>query len=396
MGGSRWGKWVGRFGGTVAAAAACAGTPVPRYDTTVIESPSGYPIAVYGISGAGHVAGTYVQNHTFQEAFLWTPADGLITLPRLPGYQQAIAFDVNSRGQAVGRMRQDSGYSRAVLWQDGKLINLAGLPGGAAHEAVAINDRGQIVGFTRLERGIDRPFLWENGTVSELDIAPGENAEPYDINNDGIVVGSMGDFSRSRAFRWQDGKTTTLPGVSAHAINDRGQIIVEDSIPSEGGPTIFRTYLWEAGTLTDLGVLPGMVQTRAWDITGDGVIAGSSSVPSGPFDAFVWQEGVMHDGNELLCILDVMILGFYAANEHGAIGGAGLMLGEPAGIVMHPVEEPPGDVDRDGAVTLGDLSALLDAWGWCPGPPVYCPADLDCDYRVGITDLLLLMWIWGP
>jgi hypothetical protein len=51
-----------------------------------------------------------------------------------------------------------------------------------------------------------------------------------------------------------------------------------------------------------------------------------------------------------------------------------------------------GDIDNSGAVGIGDLLALLAAWGPCPG----CPEDLDMSGSVGIADLLILLSNWGP
>ena len=56
----------------------------------------------------------------------------------------------------------------------------------------------------------------------------------------------------------------------------------------------------------------------------------------------------------------------------------------------------PGDLDNDGDVDLGDLAALLAAYGTCTGDPAYNPAaDLDGDYCVGITDLAELLERYG-
>ncbi len=57
----------------------------------------------------------------------------------------------------------------------------------------------------------------------------------------------------------------------------------------------------------------------------------------------------------------------------------------------------PEDLDGDGRVGVGDLLALLGAWGACPScdDPASCPADLDGDCSVGLADLLLLLAAWG-
>lgn len=54
-----------------------------------------------------------------------------------------------------------------------------------------------------------------------------------------------------------------------------------------------------------------------------------------------------------------------------------------------------GDIDGDGSVGIGDLLALLAAWGPCPNPPAECPSDLNGDGTTGISDLLAVLANWG-
>jgi photosystem II stability/assembly factor-like uncharacterized protein len=51
----------------------------------------------------------------------------------------------------------------------------------------------------------------------------------------------------------------------------------------------------------------------------------------------------------------------------------------------------PGDFDQDGMVGSSDLSALVLAWGACPG----CAEDLDGDGDVDVLDLVSLVLSWG-
>jgi hypothetical protein len=72
----------------------------------------------------------------------------------------------------------------------------------------------------------------------------------------------------------------------------------------------------------------------------------------------------------------------------------------PAGRIVKltgcPVSAPcPADLDGDGTVGITDFLALLSAWGPCPAPPALCPADIDGDGSVGITDFLALLASWG-
>ncbi len=52
----------------------------------------------------------------------------------------------------------------------------------------------------------------------------------------------------------------------------------------------------------------------------------------------------------------------------------------------------PADLDSDGQIGVTDLLVLLGAWGTDPGGP----PDLDGDGDVGVTDLLALLAGWGP
>ncbi len=59
----------------------------------------------------------------------------------------------------------------------------------------------------------------------------------------------------------------------------------------------------------------------------------------------------------------------------------------------------PGDVDVDGYVNVGDLQALIAAWGSQAGPPAsgnWDPyADLNRDGQVNVSDLQTLAACWA-
>lgn len=74
---------------------------------------------------------------------------------------------------------------------------------------------------------------------------------------------------------------------------------------------------------------------------------------------------------------------------NGSGGGPGGILGGIDNVVLG-TGGIPGDVDGDGIVGVGDLLAVLSAWGACPG----CPADLDGDGDVGVSDLLTVLANW--
>lgn len=53
----------------------------------------------------------------------------------------------------------------------------------------------------------------------------------------------------------------------------------------------------------------------------------------------------------------------------------------------------PADLNNDNMVDVTDLFMLLAAWGTCPGG---CPADLSGDEIINVTDLFMLLAAWGP
>ncbi|MCH7602745.1 MAG: hypothetical protein IIB54_08280, partial [Planctomycetes bacterium] len=55
--------------------------------------------------------------------------------------------------------------------------------------------------------------------------------------------------------------------------------------------------------------------------------------------------------------------------------------------------ECPADINADGSVNVTELLVLLASWGTCPAGE--CPADFNTDGFVNVTDLLELLASWG-
>lgn len=71
-------------------------------------------------------------------------------------------------------------------------------------------------------------------------------------------------------------------GSFAEAVNDKGQIV-------GGGGAGVGAYIWENGTLRQLGPLPGMVRSYAYDINESGTVVGYSGNADGSIlRAFIW------------------------------------------------------------------------------------------------------------
>jgi probable HAF family extracellular repeat protein len=82
-------------------------------------------------------------------AFLWTREQGIKDLNTLPGDAFSLAFGINDREQVVGQSLDANGFSRAFIYEHGKMADLNELvPPGSPFLVYAndINDRGEIAG----------------------------------------------------------------------------------------------------------------------------------------------------------------------------------------------------------------------------------------------------------
>lgn len=105
----------------------------------------------------------------------------------------------------------------------------------------------------------------------------------------------------------------------AWGINNRGQVVGESGC---GG------FLWQDGTFTDLGVLPGGYLARPFDVNDRGQIVGLAFVSGGHAHAFRWEDGVMID---LGARPDLRVGSeANAINGHGDIVGTAYVEGYPS------------------------------------------------------------------
>jgi probable HAF family extracellular repeat protein len=258
-----------------------------------------------GINQRGQIIGYVHRISSYFAGFLpllWQhgSAIGLQLLDDERGWE-AAANGINERGQIVGWSIGLAGYGRAVLWQNGTIVDLGLLPAtGSWSEATAINNRGQIVGWnTDYTSWTTCAFLWDRGTVTELALptgpGSGEAAQALGINDGGQIVGWLFGESTGQTWHavlWEGDTITDLGTLSgqgysfATAINNRGQIVGYSS--SVAGTT--HAVLWERDTITDLGTLIGSRgQSAATAINNRGQIVGYSSSAAGRLHAVLWE-----------------------------------------------------------------------------------------------------------
>ena len=206
----------------------------------------------------------------------------IMELPTLPSFTLGPPSAINERGQIVGTL----GFvqTHAVMWDDGTVIDLEGpfVPGHFS-EAHGINNRGQVTGRQTIGLSEGHGVIWEKGTVTDL----GEFS-PGDINERGQIVGMIG----SNAVVWQNGTAVelgVLPGDAtsqASAINNRGQIV---GISYTAGFSSSRAFIWDRGKISELPGLEGQ-NTDAFDINERGQAVGSSGLLPVMW-AVLWRNG---------------------------------------------------------------------------------------------------------
>ena len=212
------------------------------------------------------------------------------------GAGTSLLFDVNNRGQAVGRAEFESSDDvRAILWQDGELTDLGALPDYPQSGAAAINERGQIVGYVA-NFDAARAVLWDRGRIIDLTPPGWSSCAAADINDRGDIVGTCAQSSsRAVAVMWRGGTMTplgVLPGdldSAASAINDAGVVVGRSSNYLEERSTPVR---WADGTITALPLPPGATSGGASDINARGTIVGNATGPVGSSpQPVIWEGG---------------------------------------------------------------------------------------------------------
>jgi uncharacterized membrane protein len=178
--------------------------------------------------------------------------------------------------------------------------------------------RGLVLGLTiALTAGT---AFAQNYTLSYLGTNGNRFWTPTDINNRGLVVGTVGDSHQPRAVTW-DARAPALINYlptyvdccgyivsTGTAINDRGQVAGEDT---------FRAALWNSGN-TRPTLLNG-IESNARGLNESGAVVGSVGA-----HAMLWDATGAHD----LGTLGGSSSDAYAINEAGTVAGTSVLAGQ--------------------------------------------------------------------
>ena len=330
----------------------------------------------YGISSNGQVVGA-TQTGT---AFLWRRGQ-IINLGTLGGANSG-ASGVNASGEVAlsseTSMLDNEDFCAfhthhqclAAFWKNGALTKLPPIPGGHNSQAYSINQQGEVIGFA--ENGFPdsscasgtpsqvvryQPVIWgPNGEIRKTlqPFGGDEVAFAWGINNRGQSVGGSGPCSTTslppnipfavNAVLWEkDGTPKFLGNLGGAfsiptAINNRGEVVGGAESAKDGMGHIF---LWTEHTgMQDLGTFPGAAFTVAPccnTINDRGQIAGFVMDTNGNQRAFLWQNDVWMDVNDLIPKNSGWILqAAESIDNAGQITGSGTIRGEVHAFLATP------------------------------------------------------------
>jgi hypothetical protein len=157
-------------------------------------------------------------------------------------------------------------------------------------DALALNDLGVAVGFAG-----DDAALWDGAGFHRLGrtVAVGDDevealfALPWDVNNAGTIVGTVGfeDGTRGVVYDPDCACFRALPSaLQARAITDDG--VIAGTVATANGP---RVGLWQDGTLIHVLDATGAAGASPFDISPSGVVVGQAR-RNGVFYPVMWQS----------------------------------------------------------------------------------------------------------
>ncbi len=389
----------------------------PAYTLIELDTGGGAHSQAFGISENGTIAGWA----TGTGAVTWD-ANGMVALGH-PGENLAVeARAVNEAGQVACVGEGNPQSYQSYFWERGVWTLIGSLPG--LHDSIVedIDSGGRIVGRSLIvgPGAPDRAFIWEAGQFTELGtLGEAGYSAAFGINEVGQVVGrSIADLPggerQLRGFLWDDGQMIALDPLSrdvatqAFDVNDAGRIVGSSFAYTTQFFTTDQATLWHdnGAAATDLGVVPAAPgscgpnpywhKSIARAINNREQIVGEAMcVSSGaPKAAFLWEDGVMHNLNDL--IPPGTGLDLRSARD---INDAGQIVGYAVdeasrlrAFLLTPVDTCPADLNGDAVIDFNDLVQLLAAWGPCDD----CPEDINSDGGVGLQDLLAVLSVWGP
>lgn len=329
-----------------------------QYQVSNLDSLGGTNSRGNSINNRGWVAGySRLAGGQARHAALWRNGP-VADLGTLGGPNSTVPFNgINDRGTIVGISQTSTPEPRGELWssfffygapnasgfinlgfawQNGRMRPLPTLGTLNNGFAASVNNRDVAVGWAENDcHDADcvppqvlqfRPVYWElkrNDRIHELLLLSGDtfrdtSGSATAINDKGQIAGisgicdqAVGRYTARHAVLWENGRVTDIGNLGAEfwntptAINERGDVVGFAGTPGDPEGNILHAFIWtRRDGIQPLGALPNRVpehvHSEAYGINERRQVVGiSCDADFADCRAFVWENGVMKDLNDL-------------------------------------------------------------------------------------------------
>jgi probable HAF family extracellular repeat protein len=303
-----------------------------------------------GINRAGHVVGSAETADGRIHAFVYLK-NALIDLGTFGGTESS-AHRINDEGLIVGRASTADGDFRPfVSSATGVPFDLSQLDGrlkGIFSTAVDINNAGHLVGYRQTHKdhmaARRRVFIYRDSGVVDLGTFGGEDGFVAALNKAGHMAGYFStephaDYADHRGFLMDEKGLANLGSLGGRMttptdINDSSQVVGYAQVRSGE----HHAFLYRAGRLTDLGMLPGGTQSYAYAINNLGQAVGTSDSSAGAQRAVLFDRGAVTDLNSLIPATGWLLTDARDINDSGQIVGTGIVDGQVRAFLLTPTQ----------------------------------------------------------
>jgi uncharacterized membrane protein len=414
-----------------------------RWTLQELTHPDAYSFSISDLNDAGAATGsTYSTDpNILYQPYIWQ--NGEVHLIPTTAYWTK-GYHINESGLCMG---VDIDVDRALHYSLDGIVDLGHIADmfGTNMYMHGMNESGQFIGYRPLGAGVFQAVTW-NETDGIVHITPDQShSYGQDINDAGVAVGYHGLTNATTAFMYHDGVRTDFGSLwngatKALAIDDAGRILVRRTLGSvssfhqvDSADFSMTTIASFGGDVTNIEVVAnetggvafawntndgtGFTGHLGWWSEQDGFLelqapGDSIGIMLRAVNASGWIMGMSHDSDYNLQtfvttvendmhIVDDRVIGhesifMLTASDMNASGQIGTLVtfwgGEDMTAVLSPAR--PGDANGDGQVNITDLLLIIGLWGEWPVGGI-CGPDLDMNGLINVEDLLRCIGDWG-